>query len=63
MATKKAAKKSAAKSAKPVANKPVKQVLGKSGLVDYIATTADLMAKDVRASLAALEDALSGSVG
>jgi len=62
MATKKAAKKSAAKSAKPAANKPVKEVLGKSGLVNYIATTTDLMAKDVRASLAALEGAIVGSV-
>lgn len=62
MATKKAAKKSAAKSAKPAANKPVKQVLGKSGLVDYIATSADLMAKDARAALAALEGAMIGSV-
>jgi nucleoid DNA-binding protein len=57
MATKKAAKK-----AKPAANKPVKEVLGKSGLVDYIANSAQLMAKDVRASLAALEGAMIGSV-
>ena len=62
MATKKATKKSAAKSAKPAANKPIKEVLGKSGLVDYIAGAADLMAKDVRATLAALEGAMIGSV-
>lgn len=62
MAVKKAAKKAAPKSAKPAANKPIKEVLGKSGLVDYIATTSDLMAKDVRAVLAALEGAVIGSV-
>ena len=62
MATKKAAKKAAPKSAKPVANKPIKDVLGKSGLVDYIATTSEIMAKDVRAVLAGLEGAVIGSV-
>ena len=62
MATKKAAKKAAPKSAKPAANKPIKNVLGKSGLVDYIATTSEMMAKDVRAVLAALEGAVIGSV-
>jgi nucleoid DNA-binding protein len=61
MATKKAAKK-ATKGAKPAANKPIKEVLGKSGLVDYIAATSELMAKDVRAVLAALEGAVIGSV-
>ena len=63
MATKKTAKKSASKSAKPAATKPIKEVLGKSGLVDYIATASDQMAKDVRATLAALEGAMVGSVG
>jgi len=62
MATKKAAKKAAPKSAKPAANKPIKEVLGKSGLVDYISTTSNLMAKDVRAVLAGLEGAVIGSV-
>jgi nucleoid DNA-binding protein len=62
MATKKAAKKAAPKSAKPAANKPIKDVLGKSGLVDYIATTSEIMAKDVRAVLAGLEGAVIGSV-
>jgi hypothetical protein len=61
MATKKAAKK-ASKSAKPAASKPIKQVLGRSGLVDYISTSTALMAKDVRAMLAALEGAVVGSV-
>jgi len=60
-ATKKAAKK-ATKGAKPTANKPIKEVLGKSGLVDYLAATTELMAKDVRAVLAALEGAVIGSV-
>jgi nucleoid DNA-binding protein len=63
MATKKAAKKGAPKAAaKPAANKPIKQVLGKSGLVDYITTTSAVMAKDVRSVLAALEGAVIGSV-
>src|SRR4249920_3732287 len=64
MATKKAAKgaKKATKRAKPAANKPIKEVLGKSGLVDYLAATTELMAKDVRAVLAALEGAVIGSV-
>jgi nucleoid DNA-binding protein len=62
MATKKATKKATPKFAKRAANKPIKEVLGKSGLVDYIATTSDLMAKDVRAVLVALEGAMIGSV-
>jgi hypothetical protein len=63
MATKKAAKKVAKKAApKPASNKPIKEVLGKSGLVDYIATTTDVMARDVRAVLAGLEGAVVGSV-
>ncbi|HET8941278.1 MAG TPA: HU family DNA-binding protein [Rudaea sp.] len=75
MATKKAVKKAAPKAAKKPAkkaapkaapkfapNKPIKQVLGKSGLVEYITSTADVMAKDVRAVLAALEGAVIGSV-
>jgi hypothetical protein len=63
MATKKVAKKSAPKTAaKPAANKPIKQVLGKSGLVEYITGTANVVAKDVRAVLAALEGAVVGSV-
>jgi len=63
MATKKSAKKAAPKAAsKPAANKPIKEVLGKAGLVEYITTTCGLMAKDVRAVLAALEGAVIGSV-
>ncbi|WP_018972042.1 HU family DNA-binding protein [Rudaea cellulosilytica] len=63
MATKKASKKAAAKPAtKPAAAKPIKQALGKSGLVEYIANSSAVMAKDVRAVLAALEGAVVGSV-
>lgn len=60
---KKAAKKAAPKAAvKFAANQPIKQVLGKSGLVDYITSTADVTAKNARAVLAALEGAVIGSV-
>ncbi len=63
MATKKVAKKAAPKTAsKPAANKPIKQVLGKSGLVEYITGTCGVVAKDVRTVLAALEGAVIGSV-
>jgi hypothetical protein len=58
MATKKAAKKPAPKAAP----KAIKEPLGKSGLVDYISNAAGVMAKDVRAVLAALEGAVVGSV-
>jgi len=58
MATKKAAK----KSAKRAAAKPVKEGLSKSGLVEYISNTCDVMARDVRAVLAGLEGAVVGSV-
>ena len=57
MATKKTAKKAA-----PKAAKPIKEPLGKSGLVEYITSASDVMAKDVRAVLAALESAVTGSV-
>lgn len=63
MATKKVAKKAAPKAiAKPAANKPIKQPLSKSGLVEYITSTCGVVAKDVRAVLAALEGAIVGSV-
>ena len=58
MATKKTAK----KAAKPSAPKVVKAPLGKSGLVEYITTASNVMAKDVRSVLAALEGAVVGSV-
>ena len=57
MATKKTAKKAA-----PKAAKPIKEPLGKSGLVEYITGASEVMAKDVRAVLAALESAVTGSV-
>ena len=61
--TKKTAKKAASKTAsKPAANKPIKQVLGKAGLVEHITLACGVMAKDVRAVLAALEGAVIGSV-
>ncbi len=58
-----AAKKAAPKSAvKPVANKPIKEALSKSGLVAHITEASGVIAKDVRAVLAALESAVAGSV-
>jgi len=63
MATKKVAKKASKKPAsKPAANKPIKEVLGKSGLVEYITDACGVVAKDVRAVLASLEGAVVGSV-
>ncbi|MBQ3301266.1 MAG: hypothetical protein IJH04_03855, partial [Eggerthellaceae bacterium] len=63
MATKKVAKKAAAKSAStPASNKPIKETLGKSGLVEYITGACGVAAKDVRAVLASLESAVIGSV-
>lgn len=61
---KKAAKKpSAAKTvAKPAAPKPIKEALSKSGLVAHLADTSGVAAKDVRAVMAALENAVAGSV-
>ena len=57
MATKKAASK-----AKPATPKPIKEALGKAGLVEYIVTSTEVAAKDVRAVLGALEHAIAGSV-
>ena len=63
MASKKAPSKVSKKStAKPAANKPIKQVLGKAGLVEYITDSCNVVAKDVRAVLASLEGAVIGSV-
>jgi hypothetical protein len=50
------------KSAKSVASKPIKEVMGKSGLVDHISTASGVAPKDVRAVLASLEGAVTGSV-
>ncbi len=64
MATKKTAKgKPAPKAATgSTAAKPIKDALGKSGLVAHIAEASGVAAKDVRAVLAALEGAVHGSV-
>ena len=58
-AVKKAAPKAAAK---PVANKPIKEVLSKSGLVAHLSETSGVVAKDVRAVMAALEGAVVASI-
>ena len=58
-ASKKAAPKSAAKSAAP---KPIKEALGKSGLVAHISEQTGVAARDVRAVLASLEGAVAGSI-
>ncbi|WP_266172094.1 HU family DNA-binding protein [Dyella subtropica] len=61
--TQKAAKKTTAKAAaKPVAPKPIKDALSKSGLVAHITEASGVVAKDVRAVLAALEHAVAGSI-
>lgn len=60
MKKKVAAKKKTA--AKPVAQKPIKEALSKSGLVAHIAEVTDVAAKDVRAVMAALEGAVHASV-
>ncbi|HVR80853.1 MAG TPA: HU family DNA-binding protein [Luteimonas sp.] len=64
MAKKKtAAKKAAPKTAaKPAAPKPIKEALGKSGLVAHISEGTGVAAKDVRAVLASLEGAVHGSI-
>jgi nucleoid DNA-binding protein len=49
-------------STKPAAGKPIKEVLGKSGLMDYIANASGVAPKDVRSVLIALESAVAGSV-
>jgi nucleoid DNA-binding protein len=62
-AAKKAAPKSASKSAaKPAAPKPIKEALGKSGLVAHISENSGVAPRDVRAVLSSLENAVHGSV-
>ncbi|MFI4968607.1 MAG: HU family DNA-binding protein [Lysobacterales bacterium] len=58
--TKNAAKNKGA--AKPMAVKPIKEALSKSGLVTHLADASGVAAKDVRAVMAALEGAVAGSV-
>jgi nucleoid DNA-binding protein len=61
MATKKlASAKKIAPTAAPA--KPIKEALSKSGLIAHIAEVSAVATKDVRAVLAALEGAISGSV-
>ena len=61
MAKKKAAPKKAA-AAKPATVKPIKEVMGKSGLVAHLSESTGVAAKDVRAVLASLETAVHASV-
>lgn len=58
-APKKAAPKTVTKAA---AVKPIKEALGKSGLVAHLVEASGVLAKDVRAVLTALEGAVAGSV-
>lgn len=62
---KKSVKKSARKAARKAAPKAppsIKSVLTKSALVAHLAEAAQVAAKDVRALLAALENAIQGSI-
>lgn len=62
---KKAAKKAAPKKAAAKtsgAPKPIKEALSKSGLVSHIAEASGVLAKDVKAVLASLEQAIAGSI-
>ena len=62
MAAKKAKKAAPKSAAKPAAPKTIKQVMSKSGLVEYIANASAVAAKEVRAVMAAFEGAVLGSV-
>lgn len=57
-----AAKSKPAAKAAPAAPKPIKEALNKSQLVAHLAEASGVVAKDVRAVLAALEGAVAGSV-
>lgn len=50
------------KAAAPKAPKPIKEVMSKSALVAHLADTTEVPAKDVRAVLGALENAVAASV-
>lgn len=56
------AKKSPSPAAKAATIKPVKEALGKSALVAYLAEQSGVEAKGVKAVLAALDTAILGSV-
>jgi hypothetical protein len=60
MATKKASKASSSAGKAP---KAIKEVMGKSALVAYLSDTSGVAPKDVRAVMAALESASTGSIG
>ncbi|ANB19242.1 HU family DNA-binding protein [Dokdonella koreensis] len=63
--TKKPAKKTAPQkpaAAKATTAKPIKEALGKSGLVAHLAESTGVAPKDVRAVLSSLESAVAGSV-
>lgn len=68
MATKTTAKKAPAKAAKPApkaapaAVKPIKETLTKSGLINHLATQANVETKHVKAVLAALEQTVLGAL-
>lgn len=62
MATKKVAVKKSA-SAKPAAAKPIKETLNKTGLVAHVAESSGVEPKVVKQVMAALESAISGSIG
>lgn len=63
MATKKVTKgKPASKAVATAAHKPIKEALSKSALVAHICEASGVIAKDVRAVLAALEGAVAGSI-
>lgn len=59
-----AVKKAAAptKAAAPKKAAPLKEVLGKSALIKHLSDTSGVVAKDVKAVLAAVEDAVSGAI-
>ena len=67
-AAKKAAPKAAKKAAVSKAAAPkkpapaLKEVLGKSALIKHLAETSGVVAKDVKAVMTAVEDAISGAV-
>ncbi|MEO5595520.1 MAG: HU family DNA-binding protein [Lysobacteraceae bacterium] len=54
--------KAAPKSAATVSHKPIKDALSKSALVTHISEASGVIAKDVRAVMAALEGAVAGSI-
>jgi len=56
-------KKTTKAAAKKPAAKAITTVMSKSGLLAHIAETAEVAIKDVRAVMAALETAVTGSIG